>query len=100
MFVSVTALRARQSGVLLVPSSAVAGAGAPGATVFAAVDGKAKSIPVQVGLQTDATTQVSGKGLAPGTLVVVSPPAGVHDGSAVMGRGIATPRPAPPQDAH
>ncbi len=100
MFVSVTALRARQSGVLIVPTSAVIGAGAAGASVFAAIAGKAKSFPVRVGLQTDATAQVSGSGLAPGTLVITSPPSGLHDGSAVMGPGIATPRPAAPENAH
>jgi RND family efflux transporter MFP subunit len=94
MFITVTALRAHQNGVLLVPSAAVIGAGAPGAAVFAAVNGKAKSIAVRVGLQTDATTQVSGPGLGPGTLVVTSPPSGLHDGSAISGPGIATPPPA------
>jgi len=99
MFITVTALRARQNGVLLVPSAAVIGAGAPGAAVFAAVNGKAKSIAVRVGLQTDATTQVSGPGLGPGTLVVTSPPSGLHDGSAISGPGIATPAPAAPEKA-
>jgi len=100
MFVSVTTLRARASNVLRVPSSAVIGAGAPGSTVFAAIDGKAKSIPVRVGLQTDATDQVSGPGLAAGTLVVTSPPSSLHDGSAIMGAGIATPQPAASGNAH
>ena len=99
MFVSVTALRARKSNVLRVPSSAVIGAGAPGASVFAAIDGKAKVIPVHVGLETETMTEVSGKGLAPGTLVVTSPPNGLEDGSEIMGAGIATPTPAAPGSA-
>jgi hypothetical protein len=83
-----------------VPSAAVIGAGAPGAAVFAAVNGKAKSVAVRVGLQTDATTQVSGAGLGPGTLVVTSPPSGLHDGSAISGPGLATPTPVAPGNAH
>jgi RND family efflux transporter MFP subunit len=100
MFVSVTTLRARATNVLRVPSSAVIGAGAPGATVFAAIDGKAKSMPVRVGLETDAMDQVSGPGLSAGTLVVTAPPSSLHDGSAIAGAGIATPPPAAPGNAH
>ncbi len=50
----------------------------------------------RVGLQTETTTEVSVEGLAPRTLVVASPPAGVHDDSPIMGPGIATPRPNAP----
>jgi multidrug efflux pump subunit AcrA (membrane-fusion protein) len=93
-------LRARASNVLRVPSSAVIGAGAPGATVFAAIDGKAKSIPVRLGLQTDAMDQISGPGLSAGMLVVTAPPSSLHDGSDIAGAGIATPPPAAPGNAH
>jgi RND family efflux transporter MFP subunit len=98
MFITLITLRARASGVLLVPSSAVIGADAAGASVFAAVNGKAKRVAVRVGLQSATTTQVSGTGLAPGTVVLTSPAAGVHEGSAIAGPGIATPRPTAPED--
>jgi multidrug efflux pump subunit AcrA (membrane-fusion protein) len=100
MFVTVTALRSRASRVLLVPSSAVIGADVAGASIFIAHDRKAKSIAVHVGLQTDTTTEVSAAGLTPGTLVVTSPPAGVHDGSVIAGAGIAPPPAPAPASTH
>jgi len=86
MFANVRVERARHAGVLLVPSAAVTnGSGEP--SIFVVADGKAKSVPVQVGLQTDSVTEVAGEGLAPGTTVVTSQPGGLQDGATVAQGG-------------
>ena len=84
MLLTVEALRSRHSGVLLVPSSALIGAGSSATSVFTEVKGKAKSVAVRVGLQTDTEVEVSGSGLAPGTIVITSPPTGLQNGSTVL----------------
>ncbi len=88
MFVTVTAVRERHDGKLLVPSAAVL-TQSNGAGVFTVVDGKAKSVPVRVGLQTDALAEVSAPGLEPGMTVITSQPNGLQDGAAVMVPGAA-----------
>jgi RND family efflux transporter MFP subunit len=94
MLVTVTAMSAHHAGVLLVPSAAV-DSGAKGSTIFTVVDGKAHSIPVRVGLQTDTQAEVRGDGLAPGTTVVTSPPTGLQNGSAVADHDAAAAGGAP-----
>ena len=88
MFVTVTAVRERHDGKLLVPSAAVL-TQSNGAGVFTVVDGKAKSVPVHVGLQTDTLAEVSAPGLEPGTTVITSQPSGLQDGAAVLVPGAA-----------
>ncbi len=83
MFLTVNALRARHSGVLLVPSSAIVGSGSD-AAVYTAVAGKVESVPVRIGLQTDTQAEVSGRGLKPGSIVVTSPPTGLQNGSPIV----------------
>jgi len=83
MLVEVTAVRAHSEHVLLVPNAAVV-AGTKGQGVFTIVAGKAKLIPVTVGLQTDALTEVRGPGLAAGSKVVTSQPTGLVDGATVV----------------
>jgi RND family efflux transporter MFP subunit len=82
MFANVSVERARHADVLLVPSAAVTnGSGEP--SIFVVANGKAKSVPVHVGLQTDSVTEVAGDGLAPGTTVVTSQPGGLQDGATI-----------------
>ena len=92
MFVTVTTVRARHAGVLLIPSSALIGTGTAAASVFTTVNGKVKSVPVRVGLQTDSAVEVAGKGLAAGTTVVTSPASGLQDGSPIVQHGAGRPR--------
>ncbi len=83
MLVEVTAVRAHAEHVLLVPNAAVV-AGAKGQGVFTIVAGMAKLIPVKVGLQTDALTEVRGPGLAAGSKVITSQPTGLVAGATVV----------------
>jgi RND family efflux transporter MFP subunit len=92
MFANVRVERAHHADVLLVPSAAVT-SGPGGPSIFVVTDGKAKSVPVRVGLQTDAVAEVAGDGLAPGTTVVTSQPGGLQDGAAIAQAG-APPHPA------
>jgi multidrug efflux pump subunit AcrA (membrane-fusion protein) len=84
MLVEVTTVVAHHTNALLVPPSAVV-AGAGGAHVFAVLNGKAKSLPVNVGLQTDTLVEVSGKQLVAGESVITSQPTGLKDGSTIAG---------------
>ena len=86
MFANVRVERARHPGVLLVPSAAITnGPGDP--SIFIVAGGKAKSVPVRVGLQTDSVSEVAGDGLAPGTTVVTSQPGGLQDGATIAQAG-------------
>ena len=93
MLVLVTALQAQRRDTTSVPLVAVQGTGAD-ATVFTIENGKAKSLPVHVGLQTPQYAEVTGNGISPGTAVIVSQPNGLQDGSPVT---VASPSPAPAQ---
>ncbi len=90
MLVEVTTVVAHHTNTLLVPSSAVVAAGAGGAHVFTIQNGKAKSLPVHVDLQTDALVEVHGKGITAGEQVITTQPTGLQDGSTIAG-----PAPAP-----
>jgi RND family efflux transporter MFP subunit len=83
MLVEVTAVRAHSEHALLVPNSAVV-AGTSGESVFTIVAGKAKRIPVSVGVQTDTLAEVRGRGLAAGTKVITSQPEGLKDGATII----------------
>ena len=98
MLLTVNALRSRHSQVLLVPSSALIGVGSSETSVFTAVDGKAKTMKVRVGLQTDSEAEVSGPGLKPGTIVITSPPTGLKNDSPVLLPGQKPA--APPASGH
>ncbi len=62
-----------------------------GANVFTVVDGKAKLLPVQLGLQTDTLSQVRGGTIRPGTVVITTRPDALQDGSVVAVNGAAPP---------
>jgi multidrug efflux pump subunit AcrA (membrane-fusion protein) len=82
MFANVSVERARHSGVLLVPSAAITN-GPGGPSIFVVAGGKAKNVPVRVGLQSDSVAEVAGDGLTAGTTVVASQPGGLQDGAAI-----------------
>ncbi len=86
MFANVRVERAHHADALLVPSAAVTN-GPGGPSIFVVADGKAKSVAVRLGLQTDSVAEVSGAGLAPGTTVVTSQPGGLQDGAAIAQAG-------------
>jgi RND family efflux transporter MFP subunit len=86
MFANVSVERAHHADALLVPSAAVTN-GPDGPSIFVVAGGKAKSVPVRVGLQTDSVAEVAGDGLAPGTTVVTSQPGGLQDGAAIAQAG-------------
>jgi RND family efflux transporter MFP subunit len=86
MFANVRAERARHADALLVPNAAVVN-GPGGPSIFVVAAGKAKSVRVRVGLQTDSIAEVAGDGLAPGTTVITSQPSGLQDGAAIADAG-------------
>jgi RND family efflux transporter MFP subunit len=83
MLVEVTTTIAHHENALLVPSAALVH-GANGPQVFTIVAGKAKSVPIRVGLSTDAIVEVRGTGLEAGQRVITSIPDGLQDGSSVV----------------
>ncbi len=100
MFVTVTTLRARHAGVLIVPSAALIGTGTAMTSVFTTVKGKVESVRVRPGLQTDSAVEITGRGLRAGTTIVTSPPSGLQDGSAIVLPGAAPPAAGAPAGAH
>ncbi len=82
MLVSVRVRKDFQKDALVVPRTAVFTTDA-GSSVFTVVDGKAKAIPIRVGLQTDTQTQISGSGVSSGMTVITTRPDALQDGSVV-----------------
>lgn len=82
MVANVTFVAAKDQGVLIVPRGAVATTDS-GTVVYAVVDGKAKLRPVKVALQTQDEAQISGAGIAKGTVVITQRPDALADGSPV-----------------
>ncbi len=82
MLVSVRVRKDFAPDALVVPRTAVFTSDA-GSSVFTVVDGKAKAIPVRVGLETDTLAQVTGSGIGPGTTVITTRPDALQDGSVV-----------------
>jgi multidrug efflux pump subunit AcrA (membrane-fusion protein) len=91
MLVDVTTQTGHSANALIVPSGAIT-TGPKGPMVFTVVAGKAKSVPVSVGLQTDTQSEIRGAGLNTATVVITAQPNGLHDGSTVSvpGAGGAT----------
>jgi RND family efflux transporter MFP subunit len=96
MLVTVSVRKAVHRAAIVVPRSAVF-QNERGANVFTVEDAKAKALPVQVGLQTDALSEVLGGTVRAGTVVITTRPDSLQDGSvvAVAGAG-APPGAAPP----
>jgi len=82
MLVTVVAQKERHPGATLVPRTAVFETD-QGTNVYTVVDGKAKAIPVQLGLETDTLAEVRGAGVRPGTVVITTRPDALQDGSVV-----------------
>jgi HlyD family secretion protein len=88
MLVSMTVRKERHRGAIVVPRSAVF-TGDQGTNVYTIVNGKAKLIPVQLGLQTDTLAEVIGPGVRPGMSVITTRPDALQDGSVVAVSGDA-----------
>jgi HlyD family secretion protein len=82
MLVTVSVQKELHRGAVVVPLSAVI-AGDSGSSIYTVVDGKAKMIPVQVGLQTDTLAEVRGNGVVPGMVVITARPDALQNGSVV-----------------
>lgn len=87
MLVTVTIQKARHKGAILVPRSAVAQTD-QGASVFVVgADKTAQQVPVQIGLQTDTTSEVRSPRIHPGTVVITTRPDALQNGSVVAVSG-------------
>ncbi len=82
MLVSVHVVRDRRAHATVVPRTALFQSD-QGSGVYTVADGKAKLLPVKVGLQTDTLAEVTGDGVAPGTTVITTRPDALQDGSVV-----------------
>jgi HlyD family secretion protein len=82
MLVSVIVQKERHPGAVVVPRTAIF-ANDQGSGVYTIVSGKAKLVPVEVGLQTDTLAEVRGNGIRPGTVVITTRPDALQDGSVV-----------------
>jgi len=90
MLVSVTVRKESHPNALVVPRTAIFDSDS-GSSVYTVVDGKAKLLPVKVGLQTDTLAEVSGAGVEPGTVVITTRPDALQDGSVVAVAGAQGP---------
>jgi HlyD family secretion protein len=86
MLVTVTVIKERHPDAVVVPRTAIF-ATERGANVFTVQDGKAKLLPVEVGLQTDTLTEVRSPEVRPGTVVITTRPDALVDGSVVAVAG-------------
>ncbi len=82
MLVTVTVQKQLHKNAVVVPRTAVFQTD-QGANVYTVVDGKAKAVPVQLGLQTDTLSEVRGGKIDPGTVVITTRPDALQDGSVV-----------------
>ncbi|MBC5811495.1 MAG: efflux RND transporter periplasmic adaptor subunit [Candidatus Eremiobacteraeota bacterium] len=86
MLVSVSIRKSFHRAAIVVPRTAIFETD-KGSNVFTVQDGKAKQIPVVVGLQTDTLSEVRGGGVRPGTVVITTRPDALQDGSTVAVSG-------------
>ncbi len=82
MLVSLSIVKEHRRGATVVPRSAIF-QGDGGTSIFTVVDGKAKMLPVTVGLQTDTLAEVHGNGVTPGRILITTRPDALQDGSVV-----------------
>jgi HlyD family secretion protein len=82
MLVSVHVVKERHRNATVVARTALF-TGDQGTGVYTVVDGKAKFLPVTVGLETDTLAEVGGNGVSPGTVVIITRPDALQDGSVV-----------------
>jgi RND family efflux transporter MFP subunit len=88
MLVSMIVQKERHRDAIVVPRSAVF-SGDQGTNVYTIVDGKAKAVPVELGLTTDTLAEVQGAGVHPGMSVITTRPDALQDGSVVAVSGAA-----------
>jgi len=88
MLVSVIVEKERHRGATVVPRTAIFQSD-QGTNVYTVVNGKAKMLPVSVGLQTDTLAEVRGGAIRPGTTVITTRPDALQDGSVVAVSGAA-----------
>ncbi len=90
MLVSLVIEKERHLAATVVPRTALF-TSAAGANVYTIVDGKAKLLPVKVGIETDTLAEVNGSDVRPGTTIITTRPDALQDGSvvAVAGAGPA-----------
>lgn len=99
MLVSVRVRKEYHKDAIVVPRTAVFTTDT-GSSVFTVADGKAKAIPVQLGLQTDTLSEVRGPGIGPGTTVITTRPDALQNGSVVaIGGQAGAPGPGGQQPA-
>ncbi|MEO6990392.1 MAG: efflux RND transporter periplasmic adaptor subunit [Candidatus Baltobacteraceae bacterium] len=96
MLVTVTVRKEYHKAAIVVPRTAVFSSDT-GSSIYTVADGKAKALPVRVGLQTDTLAEISGVGVQPGTVVITTRPDALQDGSvvAIGGQPGAPPAGAP-----
>ena len=85
MLVTLTVQKQRHPGATVVPRTALFESDR-GANIYTVVDGKAKLVPVQLGLETDTLAEVHGA-VRPGTQVITTRPDALQDGSVVAVNG-------------
>ena len=85
MLVTLTVQKERHPNAIVVPRTALFDSDR-GSNVYTVVDGKAKLVPVQVGLETDTLAEVHGA-VRPGTQVITTRPDALQDGSVVAVNG-------------
>ncbi|HLJ84982.1 MAG TPA: efflux RND transporter periplasmic adaptor subunit [Candidatus Eremiobacteraceae bacterium] len=83
MVATVAFVAARHEHALIVPRTAVIST-QDGSAVYIVDHGKAKALPVVVGLQTQDRAEVSGRGISAGTRVITQRPDSLQDGSPVQ----------------
>jgi HlyD family secretion protein len=82
MLVTVNVRKEFHPNAIVVPlTSVIQGDG--GANIYTIVDGKAKAVPVTVGIQTDTLAEIQGSGVHPGMVVITARPDALQDGSEV-----------------
>jgi HlyD family secretion protein len=92
MLVSVHVTKDRRHDATVVSRTALF-TGDQGTGIYTVVDGKAKLVPVTVGLQTDTLAEISGSGVTPGMTVITTRPDALQDGSVVaVNNGAGAPK--------
>jgi HlyD family secretion protein len=86
MLVSLTVVKQRHENAIVVPRTALFQT-ERGSNVYTVADGKAKMLPVEVGLQTDTLAEVRSPDVHPGTVVITTRPDALQDGSVVAVAG-------------
>ncbi|MGP6189839.1 MAG: efflux RND transporter periplasmic adaptor subunit [Vulcanimicrobiaceae bacterium] len=88
MLVTMTVQKERHPNAIVVPRTALFQTD-QGSSVYTVEDGKAKMLPVEVGLQTDTLAEVRSPDVRAGTVVITTRPDALQDGSVVAIAGPA-----------